>query len=335
LRHDLFMAEDVMTMTERLAAWGRGAHALALLNAVNDRGWTTFLSEPRDLAAVAAFSGLPPERTGDVLYALVEHGVAEETDGRFRLAPAYAAALSDDAFVDLGAVIAYDALIARQVEDVVRTGTAPLREGDALTVALAVGLRPNPAAAAVVARLFEPLPEMWSAMRSGRLLDVGSGIGGFVMTAATLLPELRATTLELEPEVAAVAAERARALGVDDRIDVRTMDARDFDEPSAFDAANWAQPFFPESTRSATLAMIWRSLRPGGLMMIQEMESEPADLTQRPAFTLRRLVARARDMPFARPIADLVAEAAVAGFEPVRQVDSDFGQLALVRRPAS
>jgi hypothetical protein len=61
LGHYLFMADDAMIMADRLAVWGRGAHALALLNAVNDRGWITFLTEPRDFAAVAAFSGLPPE----------------------------------------------------------------------------------------------------------------------------------------------------------------------------------------------------------------------------------------------------------------------------------
>jgi cyclopropane fatty-acyl-phospholipid synthase-like methyltransferase len=162
---------------------------------------------------------------------------------------------------------------------------------------------------------------------------VGSGGSGFVVNAATLLPSMRATTIELVPGVAAVPAAKAKKLGIDDRIDVRVMDARDFDEPSAYDAAFWAQPFFPAPTRAATLAMILRSLRPGGLLMVQQMEAEPSEAAARAGFTLRRLVARAHDVPHARPIDELAAEVERAGFDLVRVTHTDFGPIALARRP--
>jgi SAM-dependent methyltransferase len=188
-------------------------------------------------------------------------------------------------------------------------------------------LRPGPGARAAVTTLLEPMPEMWEAMRHGWLLDVGSGVGGFVLTAATMLPGLRATTLELVPEVAAVAAARAKDLGVDDRVDVRCMDARDFVAPQPYDVAFWAQPFFPAPARPATLAMIKRSLRPGGLLLVQELETP----SEGPGSTMRRLVAGARGIPFARPIEELVAECAEAGFADARIIAAPFGRVALVK----
>jgi YbgC/YbaW family acyl-CoA thioester hydrolase len=316
-----------------LAEWERGTQAMALLTAVHEKGWTTFLVEPRDIGAVARFSGLASDRVNDILSALVAHGVVTESGAHYQLSPAFAAAIADSAAIDLEAMINRANLVARQIDAVVRTGSAPLSADDALTVAYAVGVRPTAGARALFATLLDSLPEVRNAMESGRLLDVGSGVGGFVMTSATAMPQLRATTLEVVPEVAAVAAQRAKDLGVADRIDVRCLDARTFDEPSAFDLAFWAQPFFPEPTRAQTLAMILRSLRPGGLMMIQEMEAEPGDAAGRAAFALRRVVGHAQDVPFGRPLPALIAEAEAAGFELARLTDTALGRIALVRRP--
>lgn len=315
-----------MTIEDQLAEWARGAQALALLDETFTQGWISFLSEPRDPAAVAAFADQDSDQVRDILAALVANGIAVTESGRYRLTPEYAAALADDAPTDLAAKVANSRLVARQVADVVRTGSAPLSADEALTVATAFAFRPGNGARAIVKMLFEPLPEMWEAMRDGRLLDVGSGVGGFVLTAATVLPGMRATTLELVPEVAAAAAERAKHLGLNDRIDVRCMDARDFDEPSAFDVAFWAQPFFPTAARAATLAVIHRSLRPGGLLLVQELEAP----SEGPGFTLRRLVAQAQGIPFARPLEDLVTECLDAGFADARIIASDFGRVALI-----
>ncbi|WP_250009655.1 methyltransferase domain-containing protein [Actinoplanes sp. M2I2] len=317
-------------VTDSLATWAHGAQALALLSAAQERGYLTYLARPRTVPEFAAFSGLPGGTAEDVLAALVAHGVAAESDGRFSLTDDLAAALSGPS--DLVAKIEEAELAARQVAAVIRTGKAPLTAAEAVIVGHANALRPTAAgAAALVEKLFESVPEMWQAMDGGRLLDVGSGVSGFVLSAATALPGLRATTIELVPEVAAVAVARARELGVADRIDARVTDARDFDEPAAYEAAFWAQPFFPEPTRAGTLAMILRSLRPGGLLLVQQLDAAPAG--DQSAFTLRRLVAHAQGLAFARPIADVVAEAVTAGFEQIRTVVTDFGPIALLRRP--
>ncbi|BCB74667.1 hypothetical protein GCM10022251_74750 [Phytohabitans flavus] len=111
------------------------------------------------------------------------------------------------------------------------------------------------------------------------------------------------------------------------------MDARDLDEVNAFDAAFWAQPFFREPARVATLHVIRRALKPGGLLVVQELEREPeaADL---PAFTLRRLVYQGLGVPFALSAEQLAVEAESAGFELARQAATSFGRFAVLRRPA-
>ncbi|WP_305785435.1 SAM-dependent methyltransferase [Symbioplanes lichenis] len=320
-----------MGIEELLARWGQGAQALALLSAAQEL--SGFLREERDVAAVAAFAGLTTGRAGDVLAALVAHDLAEEVaPGRFRIAPGLAAALADDAPGDLPARIAQATLLTRQTEAAVRTGVVTLSAEDALTVARANAFRPGDGARAVVTKIFEAVPEVAAAMAHGRMLDVGSGVGGFVLTAAGMLPDMRATTLEVVPEVAAVARSRARALGVDDRVDIRVQDARDFDSPDAYDIAFWAQPFFPLPARPATLAMIHRSLRTGGLLLLQQLDTAPAGRAELANFALRRMVAHAQGLPFARPMADLVAEAAPAGFSLIRELDEDFGRMALFSR---
>jgi SAM-dependent methyltransferase len=311
-------------VTESLASWARGAQALALLSAAQEKGYTTYLASARTAEEFAEFSGLPARTAGNVLAALVAHGVAERAEGRFRLTEDMAEALGG--LVDFAAQIDEAVLRARLVGSITRTGEGALTPSDALVVARANALRPSaPGAGALVETLFESAPEMWAAMTDGRLLDVGSGVSGFVLSAATVLPHMRATTIEVVPTVAAVAAERASELGVSDRIDVRVMDARDFDEPSAYDAAFWAQPFFPVPVRAATIAMILRSLRPGGYLLVQQLDGPDAPL--------RRLVAEAQQLPFAKPIDDVALELSAAGFELIRTVRTDLGPVALLRRP--
>jgi hypothetical protein len=63
------------------------------------------------------------------------------------------------------------------------------------------------------------------------------------------------------------------------------------------------------------------------------MEAEPSEAAARAGFTLRRLVARAHDVPHGRPIDELAAEVERAGFDLVRVTHTDFGPIALARRP--
>jgi hypothetical protein len=78
--------------------------------------------------------------------------------------------------------------------------------------------------------------------------------------------------------------------------------------------------------------MLLRALRPGGLLFIQEMEPEPSD-TERPAYTVRRLVAHAEGLTFGPTAGELTAEAEAAGFELVRVAPLGLGRIVILRRP--
>ena len=201
----------------------------------------------------------------------------------------------------------------------------------ALTVANAYGLRPSATARAMFGQLLDSLPDFRDALVDGRYLDVGCGVGSFVLSTAQTLPGMRAVGIELVPAVAAEGARRAVSLDVADRVDIRCMDARDLDEEDEFDSAFWAQPFFPTDTRFQTLSAIRRALKPGAKLYMQELERLPEPGVERDAFALRRLVFTGWGVPFARSAEDLAAEAQAAGFVLDRVASTPFGRIVVAR----
>ncbi|WP_432949597.1 SAM-dependent methyltransferase [Kribbella sp. CA-253562] len=319
---------------EQVETWAYGAQIMALLTTLCDRGWTRFLRQPRDLAVLADFAGLPPARLTDVLAVLESHGIVEQQIGTVRLTPSFEALAAEDAWIGLDDLLDRSELMSRLTRTAVEEpGPLPLTEPDALVVARAAG----GAAGDVTKTLYEQtllpqLPELTDIVKMDKWLDVGCGVACATLTMASLLPHFEAVAIELVPTVAAETSRRAEAQGVTDRVDIRVMDARDLDEPDAFGGAFWAQPFFPEQTRAATLAMLLRVVKPGGLLLMQEMEPLPEE-TDRPAYTLRRLVAQGWGVPFGRTAEQLAEEATAAGFEVERLAPTDFGRFVVARRP--
>ncbi|MCE7002368.1 methyltransferase domain-containing protein [Kibdelosporangium philippinense] len=313
--------------------WATGAQVFGLLTMLHKNGWTNFLNRPRNLDELAEFSGLSPTRLADVLAVLEIHGIAERQDDHVQLSPAFMALTADNAWVNLDDVLDRAAMTTHLVAAAAQEpGTLPLTKDDALVLARAVGGQTTDVTQAVFEQvLFKQVPEIPEVIRTGRWLDIGCGVAGATLTFATMVPEMRAVAIEVVPDVAAEAQRRAEALGVADRVDIRCVDARDFDEQNAFDGAFWAQPFFAEPARAATLAMIRRALKPGGLLFVQEFEPEPTEAA-RPAYALRRLVFQGWEVPFGRTAEQLAAEAEQAGFGLARIGSSDFGRIVVLRR---
>jgi SAM-dependent methyltransferase len=316
----------------KVKAWSTNAQALALLTTVHERKWTGFLVEPRDVGELSAFTEAPVHRLREVVAALEANGVVERADGKVKLTPEYAALLSDDTPFSLDDLLREARMMNRLVADAV--GGVRSTPDDALTLAQAYGPRPSTGSRALYREFLDAMPEAREALRNGRYLDVGCGTGGFLLAAAGALPEMRAVGIEVVPEVAAEGARRAAALGVTERVDIRCMDARDLDEEEAYDSSFWAQPFFQESTRQPTLAAIYRALKPGARLYVQELEREPETEFERGAFAMRRLVFTGWGIPFARSAEDLVVETETAGFLLDRVVSTPFGRIIVVRRPA-
>ncbi|WP_344150933.1 class I SAM-dependent methyltransferase [Kribbella yunnanensis] len=314
-------------------AWVDGAQVLSLVTALRNKGWTTYLTEPRTLDALTAFSGLPPERVADLVGALEANGVVTY-DETVQLTDSFAALVADDAYIGLDDALDQSELLTRMVRTAAENpGPLPLSAPDALVTARATGGKASPVTRALYDKLFLPqIPELAELIHTDRFLDVGCGVAGATTTLAGLFPDLRGTALELIPTVAAETQRRINALGVGDRVDLKVMDARDFDEKDAFGSAFWAQPFFPAETRQATLEMILRALRPGGILFVQEMEPVP-DEAGRPSYALRKLVAQGWGVPFGRTAEELTEEAVAVGFELIRIAQTDFGRMVLVGRP--
>ncbi len=315
-------------------AWVDGAQVLSLVTALRDKGWTTYLTEPRTLDVLTAFSGLTPERVADLVTALEAHGVVQQSDGAVQLTESFAALVADDAYIGLDDALDQAELLTRMVRTAVEApGPLPLSEPDALVTARATGGKATPVTAALYDKLFLPqIPELAELIHTDRFLDVGCGVAGATTTLAGLFPDLRGTAIELIPTVAAETQRRIDALGVSEQVDLKVMDARDFDEKDVFGSAFWAQPFFPAETRQATLEMILRALRPGGILFVQEMEPLPNE-AGRPSYSLRKLVAQGWGVPFGRTAEELAEEAVAVGFELIRIAQTDFGRMVLVGRP--
>jgi SAM-dependent methyltransferase len=327
----------VFSARKVLTDWSGGAQALALLEAVHEAGWLRFLSEPRELAALRDFTGLTAARLEDVLGALVAHGIVERDGDVVRSSPAFELLSADDAPVDLTDMLAYLTMLPRLVRDAVSGAPgASLDEGDALTLAKAAAGRVTPVSQEVFRVLVDALPEYKVLGDGGRLLDVGCGVGWAMLDLATLFPQGRQVGLELVPEVAAETRRRAEELGVQDRVEVRCQDALTFDEEEAFDLSFWAHPFFAESARGGVLKMIFRALKPGGSLLMQELFAppEPGDDAGARGFALDRLLYRHWGAEFAPSAERLSEEAAAAGFEQSRIAETALGRLVVMRRPA-
>ncbi|GID32270.1 SAM-dependent methyltransferase [Paractinoplanes brasiliensis] len=323
---------DAVAAAQVIELWSTGAQALSLLAAAHEWGWIRFLATPRELDRLADFTGHSPERIVVAVDALQAHGVVRRDGTAVSLTPTFATLAADDAWLTLSDVLDSADLARRLVRGAVQGATAPLTGPDALIAARTAGGRPTPVTSALVERLLQDLPEWHETLPRGCLLDVGCGVATTTLTLAHLFPRLRATAVEVVPEVAVEARRRASRLQVADRVEVRCLDARDLTGDAAFDSACWAQSFFPEPVRAATLAVIRRALRPGGWLVLEEEDADRQDLDQRSG-TLRRLVREQEHPALNRSAEELAAEAEAAGFTLHRVASTRFGRFVLLRRP--
>lgn len=83
---------------------------------------------------------------------------------------------------------------------------------------------------------------------AGTALDLGSGIGTVGMICAWRLPGAKLTTIEAQPESAALARKSARYNGVEDRYEIREGDFRSpgmLRPEEKFDLITGSPPYFP------------------------------------------------------------------------------------------
>ncbi|MEU6132685.1 class I SAM-dependent methyltransferase [Saccharopolyspora sp. NPDC047091] len=312
--------------------WAEGLELLELFRAAHRAGWLDLLRRGTTTAELADATGVPAEQAADVLAVLTAAGVAHEQDTAFRLTPAFHALIAGASGVDVPTVLDAADLARDRVAGAVLPADRDLDGEQALRLARGWGVRPEDGARQLYRMLYQALPEYHDRLaRGGPLLDVGSGVGGALLTTLTLFDGLRAVGVEVVPEVAAELTARAADAGVADRLDVRTTDARELRDENAFEVCYWAQAFFPADDRADVLAAIRRALRPGGLLLVQELFPAQADPGTRGA--LDRLFHRRQRVAFGVSAEDLAAEGTAAGFRAPQIIASPLGRLVLLRTP--
>ncbi|WP_189750377.1 SAM-dependent methyltransferase [Streptomyces tendae] len=336
--------QAAMAARSAVRSWAEGLELIELVRATHRAGWLKQLRGETTAAELAAAHGTSVKQVSEVLAVLSSANVVRPGDGSssgdsFRLSPEFDALVAGAAGVEMTVVLDAVELARSQVARAVRpTDQEPgagIEGAQALVLARDWGLRPTPAARQLIGMLYEALPEFRARLESGGpLLDVGTGVGGALITGLTLFEGLRAVGVESVPEVAAECRRRTEAAGVADRVDIRTTDARALSDESAFSACFWAQPFFSEDVRADTLTVIFRALRPDGLLLVQEL-FPPGSTQDEPTLRagLDRLFFTQRHIPFGLSAEELAAEGHAAGFRDARVTDSALGKLVLMRKP--
>ena len=223
---------DPLLNASALLALVEGAEACGLLRAM--RVGTT-------AEAVARETGLTEDRVSDVCAALVSGGVVERDGSLLRLAPDWDVITGAAAFAPLADSLRMNEVVGRSLRRLPGGGGfAELSPADRLTYARAVS--PNPFSPALVAAVRRArghrsrsesecvtMTGTWSSVRRGRADAV----------RAAGLPAMTAVGVELDPDLAAEARQRAERLGVADRFEVVCGDASTVRLDGAFDVAAW------------------------------------------------------------------------------------------------
>jgi SAM-dependent methyltransferase len=318
-------------------SWAEGLELIELVRAAHRAGWLEQLRGETTAAELATTAGVPVEQVSDVLAVFASAGVVRGRESSFRLSPAFDALVAGAAGVDVSTVLGSVELARGQVAQAVQpVGQQRGWDGEqALLLARDWGVRATSGARQLYGMLYQALPEYRDRLeRGGPLLDVGSGVGGALVTTLTLFDKLRAVGVEIVPEVTAELGRRAWDAGVVDRVDIRTVDARALRDESMFTVSYWAQAFFPSETRADTLAAVVRALRPDGLLLMQELfppQPEQDKPTTRAA--LDRLSYRQQHVAFGLSAEDLAGEGRAAGLQDAQIIDSPVGRLVVLRKP--
>ncbi len=160
------------------------------------------------------------------------------------------------------AALLHHLLIARTPERLARGERFALSEQDGTVIARS-------------SRVLEPvlcdaIDRLYPASGPVRLLEIGCGSGVYIRHAAERNPGLDALGLELQPDVAEVAAANLRAWGLDSRARVEKGDVRERVPERVFDLVTMHNNiyYFPVDERVALFEHVARFLVPGGRLVL-------------------------------------------------------------------
>lgn len=113
------------------------------------------------------------------------------------------------------------------------------------------------------------------------VLDLGCGAGAWLVQALGGRPGIRATGVDIEADSIARARRTLTEKGLDDRVDLRTLDAKEFTAPERYDVVLTVGAAHAFGGLLPTLAAAGRFVAPGGTLLVGDgfWEREPDEAT--------------------------------------------------------
>jgi 2-hydroxy-4-(methylsulfanyl)butanoate S-methyltransferase len=235
------------------------------------------LLEPKTIDAVARESGIPAHRVETLLATLTALGLIVRDDDRFHNSPASERYLTRSSPASFGEY--YRLQINRQLYPAMEHLDARLAGDPGSLASDMEGLMRDPAEAEVFsvaqhAASLGPaiqLTKMIDLHGSRTLLDVAGGSGAFSITLCRRYPQLAATIIDF-PNVIQVARRFIAAAGLSERIQLVGGSALDTGWPDNQDVVllSYLLSAVKEDDIPTLLANAYRSLRPGGLLIVHD-----------------------------------------------------------------
>lgn len=311
---------------------------LQLVARAEEAGLMTALRTPVSVVDAAAQTDLDESSVATLCRALVTLNVAESNGTTVALTAAWQALTDPGAYVPLQLALAGIEIDGRLHR--ARAGDTFWSMPAADRITYARSISSDPYSDQLVEAFRSDLthdPDRAGMAEGGRLLELGCGVAGRVLTTLRAMPQLHAVGVELSADLAAEAQRRSVELGLADRFDVVCVDAAEYDTTESFDFAFWSQFFFPEAARAAALATLRRVLRSGAVVHaptganFAAIDADPQGPQARD-FVLWRTVLEAWGVPERRP-EQLIAEFEAAGFEDVRVLERPGSPVVRARQP--
>jgi SAM-dependent methyltransferase len=221
--------------------------------------------------ALAAETGTSGEAVAAWSWATDAHDLTTIEDGRMTIDDDVAEILLDDQRAEfLGGQFVHAVVASMDwggMGDFFRTGQ-PIRDRpDRYRAAIERLTRQD--IAVFFQEVLAALPQLVADLsRGGRVVDIHSGGGRWLVAIARRFPRLELVGVEFEPDSVARARATIEAEGLSDRIEIREAKATDPGHVGEYDLAYLQYALHQLDDAPRVLAAAWDALRPGGRLMV-------------------------------------------------------------------
>lgn len=322
-------ADDVLRVLEEAdtAIWSASA-----LSACAESGLLARLGQPATIGELATALSMSPALVQNLLDALASFGFTRWEHGRVQASPALMPFTSFEGTETFKAALRAPLLQTEDFRLRLKTGSLRLdgwSHTDAAIIEAQGALTRHWTIRALPKLKFLPglVPRLEKP--GAALLDVGAGAAGLSIALCQHFPLLSAVALEPAPHPAEIGEKHVRQAGLAHRIAIRRERVEDLTEQQAFDLAFLPQMFLPDAIIAEALHRVFRSLRPGGWLLVAVLSHMGQD-TVSAVNRLKNLLwgGNTRDVTHIKPLLES------AGFDPViRAPGRQALRMICARRP--